>query len=256
MRRVLAITGAVALALGMLSITPAQATHCAPGPGLATCPNPVVITLFEGKGLVCTNASDFIPNAKCTYHTGTFWGATDKDLNGHGLDWYNAPDPAGGPFTNLPRTHPEVQGLYLPKLGPGADSPFYIAASGVGPPNSFCVSSVGGANCVAISTGTITKGAELGDGAYCGSSKGNGVAHFTSFGGALQTTYTFGWNQSAGSLLIGTGSVTSTTPAGGAGATVIQIATSRGVKTPDNHVGCGGQVPVTSFDTEGVAISF
>src|SRR5207249_5424668 len=131
------------------------------------------------------------------------------------------------------------QGLYCPTRGPGAGD----ASSGVAPhgapfsfsggpgidPNTLnsCFSNIGLSGCQFQSRGELGPGKENNLGAYAFSSQGAGTSTFTApkvvVGGqtmsnALVVNATFGWTGSAGTILPIQGTVTSSTPAGGAGA--------------------------------------
>src|ERR1041384_2552741 len=141
MRRIVAVLGTVALAIGVFGVMPAQATHCTNTgtvpPGVNTsCSNPVTIAVIEGLGDVCTKADPALvgANPHCTYHTDPF-------------------------YSGAVTSPPVEQGLYFPHYGPGAKGPFSFSA---GPDTSpggsgFCVSTVGSQadGCTFTSWGTL-----------------------------------------------------------------------------------------------------
>src|SRR5688572_28809842 len=137
MRRLIAIVGAIIFAVGVVGVTPASATHCAPGAGIASCPNPATIVITEGQGLVC-NAVGTLRNASlptsCTY---------------------NLSDPTWVSKA-VSQWDPPAQGLYWPGVGPGARGSYKLAvSSAVNPPENACVSSAGGSGCSAYIEGSL-----------------------------------------------------------------------------------------------------
>src|SRR5688572_7072778 len=127
MRRLIAIVGAIIFAVGVVGVTPASATHCAPGAGIASCPNPATIVVTEGQGLVC--------NAVGTLRSSTLPTSCTYDMSDP--TWVSKP---------VSQWNPPQQGLYWPGVGPGAVGSYKLSISGPpSPPNSFCASSAGGA---------------------------------------------------------------------------------------------------------------
>jgi hypothetical protein len=225
MRRTIGFAAAITLTLGLAGVMPAQASHCEPG-DIASCPNPVTVAVLEGIGYVCNEARGFT-NPTCTYHTDTLTPVLPPTIN---------------------------QGLYWPGVGPGANGPFsFRAGPDLNVPASFCASSVGGEGCVFDSRGQLLPGDPSDLGAYCGSSEGTGVSTFTAGDNSLVTVATFGWSQSAATILPLQGTVTSSTPSGGAGATVVGFTSSRGVSGGGN---CGITQATTQFQVEGMIVTF
>lgn len=225
MRRTIGFVAAVTLTLGLAGVLPAQATHCSPG-NIAACPNPVTVAVLEGIGYVCNEARGFV-NPRCSYHTDILTPALPPTIN---------------------------QGLYWPGVGPGANGPFsFTAGRDLNVPTSLCVSTVGGEGCRFDSRGQLTPGVPSGLGAYCGSSKGAGTSTFTAADNTLVTVATFGWEQSAATILPLQGTVTSSTPGGGVGATVTGFTSSRGVSGGGN---CGVTQATTQFQVEGMIVTF
>ena len=206
---------------------PASATH---GCTAADC-NPVTVAILEGIGFVC-NAAD-IPNQtgeRCTVHNDAL-------------------------YTTTPPTG--AQGLVWPGLGAPRKGPFSFNAGPVStPPTSACVSSVAGAGCSFRSYGQLDVGDATGTGAglgaYCGASRGIGQSTFTAGGGSpLVVKATFGWRQSAATILPLEGEVSS--PASSAGATVVGFTSSRGTANGGN---CGITQITTAFNVEGMIVTF
>ena len=223
-RRIVAVLSVAVMAFGLLGIQPASATHDCTA---ADC-NPVTVAILEGIGFVC-NAAD-IPNQtgeKCTTtRRDALWSG---GLTGH------------------------AQGLTWPGVGPPRDGPFsFNAGPAATPPTSACVSSVGGPGCSFRSYGQLTLG-PTGLGAYCGASKGVGQSTFTSGDGSLVTKASFGWEQSAATILPLQGEVSDTNPEGGEGATVTGFTSSRGTANGGN---CGVTQITTAFNVEGMIVTF
>lgn len=218
--------------IAVLGLTqPASATHnCTQ----QSC-NPVTVAVLEGIGFVC-NAAD-VPNEtgeKCTYTTDAF-------------------------HPNAPRPN-QTQGLTWPGFGPPARGPFsFNAGPAQTPPTSACVSSINGAGCSFKSWGLLTVGDAVGGGgpgfgAYCGASRGVGESIFNSGGmNPVTTRASFGWRQSAATILPLEGRVSSSTPAGGVGATVVGFTSSRGTANGGN---CGITQVTTAFNVEGMIVTF
>jgi hypothetical protein len=234
MRRIALLALSVVTVVGLLGIQPASATH---GCTEADC-NPVTVALLEGRGKVCTTSG----LGSCTFHKDALWTGS----------------------TAVP------QGLYCPTRGPGAGSvtaggdptgaPFvFNAGPGVAPPNSVCISNVGLDGCAFESRGQLGPGDPSGLGAYAFSSQGKGTSTFTApptdLGGAVSTIATFGWEQSAATILPLRGEVTSSTPAGGAGATVVGFTSSRSFQDGGN-CGINADTPTTIFQVEGMIVTF
>jgi len=239
MRRRLAAGMAVGvLVLTVLAVQPAGATHGCDAPDC----NPVVVALLEGQGKVCDLAEGWGDNPKCSFHNDPLWTGS---LN-------------------------VAQGLYCPTRGPGAgrlnaqgnpvEAPFsFNAPSGIQPPApGLCVSNVGASNCSFDSKGQLAPGHPLGGdqetlGAYAFSSLGRGTSTFTAPG--LVTKATFGWDQSAATILPLQGEVTESTPAGGAGATVVGFTSSRSFQDGGN-CGIDQATPTKIFQVEGMIVTF
>jgi hypothetical protein len=227
MRRLVAIVGAIIFAVGVVGVIPASATHCAPGPGIASCPFPATIVITEGQGLVCSAAG-----TNCTYDMDDpTW--VSKDVS----QW-----------------NPPAQGLYWPGVGPGAVGPYRLSISGApNPPESLCVSSQGGAGCSVTLAGTLTAGSS-GVGAHCGSSKGQGSIDFRSADNALRSIGTLGWEQSAATILPLRGVVNTTNGvAQNPKPTIIGFSSSRGLTGAGN---CGVNQATTGFQVEGMTVTF
>jgi hypothetical protein len=238
------------MAVAMVGAVPAQATHPLPPPGCTTVPPTassagrcgtgfVTVAILEGLGSVCGAVV-----ATCDYHWDEIWsdnGTRPKRTDG---------SPRG----------PLGEGFYWPGFGPPAVSPFTFNAS-PGTPGSFlCVSTIAGPNCTFNSSGTVAEGLDdTSVGGYCGASRGNGTSTFSSgvnpvTGTSLVSVATFGWRQSAATILPLEGKVTSTTPSGGAGATVIGFTSSRGTAGAGEN--CGITKQTTGFQVEGMIVTF
>lgn len=203
------------------SLQPASATHGCTDPSCT----PITVAILEGIGFVC-NAAD-IPGQtgeRCTYRNDSIWT---------------------GP------TGPRTQGLVWPGVGPPADGPFsFNAGPNTTLPTSACASTVSGTGCAFRSYGQLSVG-DAGLGAYCGASKGTGVSTFTA-----QNTFTratFGWRQSAATILPLEGTVTQATPATSVGASVVGFTSSRGTGNGGN---CGITQVTTAFNVEGMIVTF
>jgi hypothetical protein len=246
------------LSLGLVGVLPAHA-DCSTSPSQAC----VGISIIEGLGNVCSKAdanltkllSPPVLHPRCTYHADAFWTNSPKNDGTNSIADYNAVKADG--YTPV---HPDLQGLYFPGFGPGAHGPFsFTAGPGTDPGGSgFCVSTVGTSptGCQFSSMGILDSEPTLpngGAGAYCGSSQGNGLSIFVS-GDKHQTVYaTFGWAQSAATILPLSGTVYKTVPAGGEGAQVVGFTSSRGTGDDAN---CGVSKVTTVFNVEGAVITF
>jgi hypothetical protein len=231
-RRVTAAAVVAATAIALLGVVqPASATHGCTEPGC----NPITVAILEGIGFVCNAANvPAVTNEHCTYrndalHTG-----------------------------ELPAQYPDAgwtnyQGLTWPGAGPPGDGPFSFNA-GPDPtlPTSFCASTAGGAGCQFRSHGDLRiPPSQLGP--YCGSSLGDGRSTFTSGDGKLTVRASFGWTQSAATILPLQGEVSDTDPEGGEGATVVGFTSSRGTANGGN---CGITQITTAFNVEGMIVTF
>ena len=238
MRRVIAGVASAALTIGLLGIQPAGATHC---DGVdPACPNPISVAILEGIGYVC-NAADVTTNkvdiyeglydgtlqSECSYGTDAFWSESPEEWDQQGLTWPGAGPPAVGPFS-------------------------FLAGPAVFPPESICVSSIGGPGCIFDSFGMLFPGSS-GFGAYCGSSEGMGFSTFSAADDSLITGATFGWDQSAATILPLVGEVVASTPEGGEGATVVGFTSSRGT---DGGGNCNINQVTTGFNVEGMIVTF
>lgn len=223
-RRITAMMVVAATAISLLGLAqPARATH---GCTEADC-NPITVAILEGIGFVC-NAADLPGETgeKCTYRNDALWT---------------------GNITN------RTQGLTWPGAGPPGDGPFsFNAGPSQTPPTSACASSVGGAGCQFRSHGLL-KMPPSGLGPYCGSSLGDGRSTFISGDGSLVVRATFGWTQSAATILPLQGTVSDTDPEGGEGATVTGFTSSRGTANGGN---CGITQVTTAFNVEGMIVTF
>jgi hypothetical protein len=232
-RRIVGLVATAAISVSMLGIQPASATHnCTE----ADC-NPVTVAILEGIGYVCNaaninaevkthlTANGIAPGTACSYHTDALYNGTTSGLP-QGLTWPGRGAPAHGPFSF--------------KAGPGAT-----------PPTSLCVSTISGSGCTFNSGGKLTEGVPSGLGAYCGSSKGTGYSLFTATG--LKTGATFGWQQSAATILPVQGTVDLSQPPGGVGATVVGFTSSRGLANGGN---CMITTITTAFNVEGMIVTF
>ncbi len=241
MRRSVAVLASLMILSGLLFVEPAAATH---GCTAANC-NPVTIALLEGQGYVCDSAEESIDT--CTYHNDRLWTG--------------APPAVGAS---------SPKGLYCPTRGPGADGPFSFQAGPVAadPPNSICVSTVGGPGCTFKSKGWLEAGQPSGLGAYAGSSKGTGTSEYIpGANAALGSTYTkatFGWEQSAATILPLNGKVTHQKTSAGASytpvpanavPTVTGFTSSRGF-TGGGNCGIDQTTPTWKFQVEGMVVTF
>src|SRR5207249_509517 len=109
--------------------------------------------------------------------------------------------------------------------------------------------------CEFKSYGVLTPGAELnavgGGGAYCGSSTGTGVSEFISGDKTLDVKASFGWTQSAATILPVTGQTTSP-----AGYSVVGATSSRGTSNGQACSASGKDVITTQFQVEGFVITY
>lgn len=247
MRRMIATGIATMLALGLLGVMPAQATHCNTS-NATTCQNPLVVIVFEGIGNVCSKANvvnTIAYGTKCTYvSSDPVWDAA-KPLS----QWNQS-----GYTTGL-----KYQGLFWPGVGPGAIGPYRLnIGAGVNPPANVCVDSLGGPGCKTDTEGKLTQGDVEGNqtiGAYCGSSEGKGVFKYTaSIGGVDEGT--LGWDQSAATILPVYGQVTKRNGVAFPAAsrpTIRGFNSSRGIGGSGN---CGIGDPTTGFQVEGFIVTF
>lgn len=234
------------LALGLLGVTPAQATHCNAG-NATNCPNPLVVIVFEGVGNVCSKANvvnTIAYGTKCTYVTSDpIWDQAKAVSN-----WNQTGYAAGTKY----------QGLFWPGVGPGAIGPYRLnIGSTVSPPANVCVDSINGPGCRTDTEGKLTQGDVGGQqtvGAYCGSSEGKGVFKFTTAGTIDEGP--LGWDQSAATILPVYGSVSKhngvSVPTASR-ATVRGFTSSRGLGGAGN---CGVTDPTTGFQVEGFIVTF
>ncbi len=235
MRRVIAGVASAALTIGLLGVQPAGATHCEGAD--PECPNPISVAILEGIGFVCNAANlegktledkaGVELQTECTYSNDAFWTEDVEQWDEQGLTWPGSGPPAVGPFS-------------------------FLAGPGMTPPESICVSSIGGPGCIFDSFGMLFPGSS-GFGAYCGSSEGIGFSTFTSSDGELTTGAVFGWDQSAATILPLTGEVVESTPPGGEGATVVGFTSSRGT---DGGGNCNITQTTTGFNVEGMIVTF
>lgn len=229
MRRAVVLLAVLAIVAGLAGFQPAAATHNCTNPSC----NPVTIAVLEGVGNICSRAG-----TDCTYHNDVFW-------------------PSPKPTTGI------AQGYYWPGVGPAGNGPFsFNAGPQTDVPNSACVSTIAGPGCTFVSGGTLGPGVPVNGvttvGGYCGSSKGVGVSTFNSgtnpvTGANVTTTASFGWSQSAATILPLTGRVTASSPSGGVGATVVGFTSSRGIREFGN---CGITQATTAFQVEGMIVTF
>lgn len=248
MRRMLA-TGIVAmLALGLLGVTPAQATHCNTS-NATNCPNPLVVIVFEGIGKVCSNAvvvNTIAYGTKCTYvSSDPIWDQAKAVSN-----WNQTGYTAGTKY----------QGLFWPGVGPGAIGPYRLnIGSTLNAPNNVCVDSLGGPGCRTDTEGKLTQGDVGGQqtvGAYCGSSEGKGVFKYTASVPGTVDEGPLGWDQSAATILPVYGEVTKhngVAVPSGRRATIRGFNSSRGVSASGN---CGINDPTIGFQVEGFIVTF
>lgn len=218
----------VALAASTSAVVPAAASHCGPADPSA-CPHPASVWVLEGIGFVCNEARGVV-NPRCRYQTDALTPVLPGSID---------------------------QGLYWPGVGPSATGPFsFRAGADLNVPSSLCVASVGGVGCVFDARGTLEPGRVSGQptfGAYCGSSRGVGSTTFRSGGGELVMTSSFGWEQSAATILPLAGRISSGSPSGMTGATLSGFVSSRGVSGGGN---CGLTQATTQFQVEGVVVVY
>lgn len=220
--RLTIVAAMFAATIGLSAAPSAFATHNCTSPGCT----PVAVTVVEGLGLVCGAAGPFARN--CVH-----------DLN----------DPVWNKVTN----NPPADGLFWPTVGPAGKGPFIFSAGGLTPPTGVCVSTQGGPGCVSNTHGELFQGQGApfaGDGAYCGSSHGEGIGTFTAGDGSANYTYHFSWRQSGATILPLEGAIDD---GPGAGATLVGFTSSRGVTGTGN---CGLTQATTAFQVEGMTVTF